>query len=176
MPPPGLSTDDEPAQIQPRVTRKPKQKKNLRQKWALYSTQSGLQGQLHFFFLRIRHYDKSRGTLNPWHSFCSATWHCGTGNSSRVARRAAHSQLGLFLVLFVNLRQKLQNIKSTKSNKNASSELFSRSQLVQLNCRASKKEKWTKASVDAQECIGKLALRKWFLYSRSSQSQFYVHK
>lgn len=53
----GLNTD-EPAQIQPRVTRKPKccgwdDAEGL---WALYSTQSGLQGQLH---LRIRHYDKA---------------------------------------------------------------------------------------------------------------------
>lgn len=45
---------DEPAQIQPQVTRKPNVW--LGQSGALYTTQSGLQGQLH---LRIRHYDKA---------------------------------------------------------------------------------------------------------------------
>lgn len=55
----GLNTD-EPAQIQPRVTREPQRVAGTMQRgeegvrgggWALYSTQSGLQGQLH---LRIK--------------------------------------------------------------------------------------------------------------------------
>lgn len=71
--------------------------------WALCSTQSGLQGQLH---LRIRHYDKAEVHLIP--DIPSALQHGTVGQETALRwPQVAHSQLprvGLFFWSFVNLR------------------------------------------------------------------------
>lgn len=91
--PPGLSTD-EPAQIQQRVTRKPNVRLGQRREGCgrLYSTQSGLHGQLH---LRIRHYDKAEVHYIP--DIPSALQHGTVGQETAFAwPRMAHSQLPIF--------------------------------------------------------------------------------